>query len=217
MQKIFTRRLLVYLIGIIILALGITLNTKTQLGISPIISVPYNISVISEIPLGVMTFIYYCFLILLQFLLLRSEFEPYQILQVAASLFTSVFIQIFDNVLPVPDSLAARIVLVFAAIIITALGASITVGMHYVPNPADGLADVVGQKLKKDLGFGKNTIDLISIAVALLIGFIFTGGLLGIGIGTILTMIFTGRFIALFRKPVGRLAEHVGVPAESVH
>lgn len=41
------KRIIVYIAGLIILALGIDLNTKTMLGISPIISVPYNISVIS--------------------------------------------------------------------------------------------------------------------------------------------------------------------------
>lgn len=33
-----------YLLGLLILALGIMLNTKANLGVSPIISVPYSIS-----------------------------------------------------------------------------------------------------------------------------------------------------------------------------
>ena len=38
---------LFYAAGLLILALGLTLNTKTGLGVSPIISVAYSISVIS--------------------------------------------------------------------------------------------------------------------------------------------------------------------------
>lgn len=39
MQKTYFYRGLFYLMGLLILALGITLNTKTGLGVSPIISV----------------------------------------------------------------------------------------------------------------------------------------------------------------------------------
>ena len=37
-QKKWMLRIALYLVGIIVLALGITLNTKTNLGVSPIIS-----------------------------------------------------------------------------------------------------------------------------------------------------------------------------------
>ena len=35
-------RIALYLVGIIVLALGITLKTKTNLGVSPIISIPVS-------------------------------------------------------------------------------------------------------------------------------------------------------------------------------
>lgn len=46
MQKTYFYRGLFYLMGLLILALGITLNTKTGLGVSPIISVSFSISTI---------------------------------------------------------------------------------------------------------------------------------------------------------------------------
>ena len=69
----FPLRLAIYIAGGIILALGITLNTKTCLGVSPIVSVPYCISVLAQFPLGILTFLFYGFCILLQFLLLRKN------------------------------------------------------------------------------------------------------------------------------------------------
>ena len=41
-QKKWILRIALYLIGIMVLALGITLNTKTNLGVSPIISMPLD-------------------------------------------------------------------------------------------------------------------------------------------------------------------------------
>ena len=40
-QKKWILRIALYLIGILVLALGITLNTKTNLGVSPINSMTY--------------------------------------------------------------------------------------------------------------------------------------------------------------------------------
>ena len=43
-QKKMILRISMYLIGIVILACGITMNTKTKLGVSPIISMPYAVA-----------------------------------------------------------------------------------------------------------------------------------------------------------------------------
>ncbi|HEX3026009.1 MAG TPA: hypothetical protein VHR42_02095, partial [Clostridia bacterium] len=47
MKKI--NRALIYILGLFSLALGIVLNTKAKLGVSPIISIPYGISIIWNI------------------------------------------------------------------------------------------------------------------------------------------------------------------------
>ena len=203
----FPLRLAIYIAGGIILALGITLNTKTCLGVSPIVSVPYCISVLAQFPLGILTFLFYGFCILLQFLLLRREFEPIRLCQIFMSFVTSLFIQVFDTILPVPEPLPFRLLLLTAAILLTGIGAAMTVAMQICPNPADGLAEVIGRKCGKTFGFGKNLFDLISLAISAAIGLIFRRQLIGIGVGTILAMIFTGRVVALAQKPLNRLNE----------
>ena len=91
------------------------------------------------------------------------------------------------------------------AIVITGVGASLTVGMKIVPNPADGLASVIGEKCHKGFGFGKNLFDGISIVISLIIGFVFASDILGIGLGTVISMIFTCRVIALLETSISRL------------
>ena len=193
MKELNYKRIGIYLLGLLILGCGIDLNTKTQLGVSPIISVAYNIAYLTHIPIGVMTFIYYVLLVIIQWILLGKKFDCFQFLQIPASLVTSLFIQIFDGV----------------AIVITGIGASLTVGMKIVPNPADGLASVIGEKCHKGFGFGKNLFDGISIIISLIIGFVFTGGILGIGLGTVISMIFTGRVIAVLETSISRLYSSV--------
>lgn len=90
---------IIYFIGLIVLALGIVLNTKTLLGVSPIISIPYNICHIWHLNLGAITFVFYCFCVLIEAILKGKEFKLYELLQIPMSLVTSVFINIFDQYL----------------------------------------------------------------------------------------------------------------------
>ena len=169
------------------------MNTKTQLGVSCIVSVPFVVSQIYRLPLGITTFVYYLLLILLQKLLLGKEFRSLQYLQIIASLVTSLFIQGWDMLLPLFQPMWLRILCLFAGIVITGIGASLSLAMDIVPNPADGLAHAVGRKLSRDVGLGKNLIDLASIAIAAALGLLLTGRILGIGVGTLCAMLLTGR------------------------
>ncbi len=208
-KTIFSKRVLTYCIGILILACGITLNTKTRLGVSPVISVAYNIAQILHTPLGPTTFVYYAFLIFLQFLLLPKDFSIVQCGQIICAFLTSAFIQLFDLILPSPDGMPFRLLLLFVAIFLTGLGASITVGMKLVPNPADALANIIGKKIGRDLGLGKNILDAVCIILAMILGLAFSGSLLGIGIGTAVSVLFTGRVMALVQGFTNRLYEKV--------
>lgn len=196
-------RHITYVVGTVILAFGIELNTKTQLGVSAIVSVPYSISQISGITLGVTLMTFYVFCVVMQAVILKKDFKMHQWFQIVVSLITSYAVDIFDKYLPVVESgMPVKLAVLAVAIFCTGLGAAITVGMNIIPNPADGFADVVGKVLKKDFGFGKNALDFMCLAVSVAIGLIFAGKLVGIHIGTVCAMIFTGRVIAVCENPV---------------
>ena len=209
MTKPGLKRSLMYVFSLAILALGITLNTKTQLGVSPIVSVPYCVSQLTTLPLGLTTFAHYLLLILLQKLLLKKDFPPLQYLQILCSLVTSLFIQGWDLLLPVFQPLWARIPVLLAAIFITGLGASLSLAMDIVPNPADGLADTVGRKIRQNVGMGKNLIDLVSVAISLALGLLLAHKILGIGLGTVAAVLLTGRVYALVHHRSLKLAERL--------
>ena len=65
MKKEKGYRVIFYLAGLLILAFGITLNTKTGLGVSPIISVSFSISTILDVNFGDMTFLWYAIFVLI--------------------------------------------------------------------------------------------------------------------------------------------------------
>ena len=149
--------------------------------------------------------------IVLQIVLLKGKFPPFQLLQVAASYLTSAFITIFDRIFPAPDQMGMRLLVLVLAIILTGIGAAVTVDVNIVPNPADGLARVLGERCGKNMGFGKNLFDFSAIVISLAIGLIDAGRPVGIGIGTVIAMVCTGRVIAAFNHFAKKKIEEITI------
>ena len=200
MKKNQLARGAIYLAGIVILAVGVTTNTFTGLGVSAIVSVPYSISVIWGIPLGVVTFCYYCACVALQALIGWRFSKPLILaLQIPMALLTSSLIGWLSAALPfAPQTAAGRFALLALAILLTGVGGAMIVDMALVPNPADALADVIGQALDRGFGFGKNVLDALAVALTCTIGLVTLGRVVGVQIGTVCCAILIGRVIAVF-------------------
>ena len=200
-KKQYAVRCALYLLGVIVLALGIVLNTKTQLGVSPIISIPNNIAVIWNWNLGAVTFLFYTLCVGMEFLLAYKKCSVFTLLQISMSLVTSCFINFFNQRLNFDTSTyTMRFLVLAAAIVITGIGAATMVNMQMIPNPADALANVIGQKIHRDMGFGKNVFDISCFTISCIIGLLFVHRIVGIGAGTVIAVILTGRVIALFNR-----------------
>ena len=69
MNKASLNIIFFYTIGLLILAMGLTLNTKANLGVSPIISIPYCFSQIFHLNFGNATLVLYCIFVVIKILL----------------------------------------------------------------------------------------------------------------------------------------------------
>lgn len=207
MNKKSMNRWIIYGIGMITLALGLTLNTKSNLGVSPIISIAYLFSEITRISFGDVTLLYYCIFVVCEFLL---DHNWKDFLQVPFSIVFTRFLNLFSSTLSFQCStLPSQLFVLFLAIICTGIGAALTVNMDIIPNPGDGIVNAIAKKIGKDMGTTKNIVDFCCVGITLLIGFLTNRLFYGIGIGTILVMIFVGRVIHFFnqmcKKPIAAL------------
>lgn len=193
-------RWLIYGLGMAVLAFGITLNTKTGLGVSPIISVAYSVSRIFSLNFGDMTFVLYVLFVLVQ-LVLRSRSEWVStLLQIVVSLIFSRLLNLFDDLIPYSGAdhgMAANVVLLAAAIFLTGLGIAMTVNMRLVPNPGDGIVQAIAEKIGRGQGYTKNIFDIGCVCTTVAVGLCAAGEVVGIGVGTIAAMIGVGRAVAL--------------------
>lgn len=192
-------RVLVYCIGLVVLALGIILNTKTGLGVSPIISIPYSISKIWNINLGITTACIYILCVAGQMILLGKKFRAFDLLQIPMSVIFSGIINIFNKMINInSNNLTVNLFLLIIAIALTGIGAAMTVQMNIVPNAADGFVQAVSDRFNISLGLGKNIVDVSSVITTIIIGILFARQIVGIGIGTLVAVVGVGRAIALF-------------------
>ena len=214
MQKKISRGI-VYVAGLLLLAMGIILNTKTGLGVSPIISVAYSISIISGWNLGDMTLILYSVFVLIEIVLhtIRRKKGEYlkhlllDVLQLPLSIIFTRFMNLFASFVPefAKDcagtfwgGVPARLMLLILAIILTGVGAAMSLNMRIIPNPGDGIVQAIADFTGKSVGFTKNCFDVCNVTITCIIGLGIKGQILGIGVGTILSVLGVGRVIAVY-------------------
>ena len=75
-------RLVVYFVGLFIMTLGVSMSVKSNLGVSPVSSIPYTITCIFGLEMGKATIVFHIFLVILQIIILRKEFKLKNLLQV---------------------------------------------------------------------------------------------------------------------------------------
>ena len=93
-------RWVLYTLGMLVLALGLTLNTKTGLGVSPIISVAFGVSEIWGLNFGDMTFLLYGLCVAGQIVLRRGQGWLTDLLQLPLSLAFSRMLNVYSAAIP---------------------------------------------------------------------------------------------------------------------
>lgn len=203
-------RMFFYILAMVTLALGIILNKKAGLGVSPIVSVADSFSQVTGWDLGNVTLMQYCIFVVIEFILKGKNAKIYDILQIPLSIAFTRVMNIFNNHIHIQfDKLWQNLILLLIAIILTGIGAAMSVNMKLVPNPGDGIVAAIADKIKKPMGFTKNCFDFLCISITFLIGLITGHFMISIGIGTVAAVIGVGRSVAGFnylcKKPMAKL------------
>lgn len=189
-----------FLAGVAINSFGISLITKSALGTSPISSVPYVLDLAFAPTLGEFTFALNTLYVILQIALLRRDFKPIQILQLAVNLMFSGIIDISMGLLWWfnPTTLPLQLLSLVVGCAILAFGVAIEVAPNVLVVPGEGLVRTISSVSGKPFGLCKNAFDITCVIIAVALSFIFFGRLNGLGIGTIIAAILVGRLCNLY-------------------
>jgi uncharacterized membrane protein YczE len=198
----FIYRILTYLIGIVILSFGSILTIKSNLGASSIALMSLSVSRATPLTLGTAAFFLFCIYVGIQIILLKREFKPIQILQIAFALVFGQLLNFFNQFLQFPDqSFWLMGILMVIGISLTSVGIFLTIIPKLVPLAPDGLTQALSYKFGWEFGKAKIITDIILVSTGFLIQLLFAGAQFqGIGIGTLLSAYFTGRLITILNK-----------------
>lgn len=207
----FVWRVLIYCFALLIIAFGVAISVNSNLGVSPVNSLPYVISRIIHVQMGTCVTATFCFYILLQVIILRKDFQPVQLLQIVFSTIFGYFVDfakwiVGDFAIP---TYFGQLAMLAVSIVLIALGVLLYMDVQLVPLPMEGLASAIAKKLGKPFPTMKTVVDCVVVAIGTVLCFVFLGGLDGIREGTILTAIVVGKVIGILKKWVTPFIERI--------
>lgn len=209
-------RLFWFSAGILINSFGIVLITKGALGTSQISSIPYVLSLqVPSISFGMFSFIMNMVYIVLQALLLRRQFKPFQLLQIVVNVVFSASIDVFMAMLSfyAPQQLFTRVLSAIAGCIVLAFGISVEVAPDLIMVPGEGIVAAISKVSGRRFGSVKVAFDVTLILIAALLSWLFFGNIVGVGVGTLLSAVSVGQFVNLINRHVP-LLQHIRALAE---
>ncbi len=209
-------RLAWFAAGILTNSFGIVLITKGALGTSQISSIPYVLSLqMPSISFGMFSFIMNMVYIVLQALLLRKQFKPFQLLQIVVNVVFSASIDVFMAMLSfyAPQQLFTRVLSAIAGCIVLAFGISVEVAPDLIMVPGEGIVAAISKVSGRRFGSVKVAFDVTLILIAAALSWVFFGDLVGVGVGTLLSAVSVGQFVNLINRHVP-LLQHIRALAE---
>lgn len=198
------KRIGIYFLGLIILCLGVVLNTKTNLGVAAINGIPYVLANTTPISLGTAVLLMYCLLIGIQ-CLVKKQINLMTLFQLPISLLFGRMVDVINvYVLQFEAQTSVQgIIMLAIAIILVAIGTTLVVSMDIVPNAPDGLVQTIAKRWGLSFGKVKLIFDGCCLCIAAMISWLMLHQIVGLGIGTVCSMVFTGPLCTYFKKRLG--------------
>lgn len=190
----------VYASGLVLLAIGLVLNTKTGWGASPIASVPYYFSMKTGVSYGNLTLIEYSALVVAQFIIKGEPRKAADLLQIVYSLVFTRLLNVLDIIHGAGDNIIVKLFYVLGANVFTGIGSAMILSTHWITNPADSFVAALAARVHVELGFIKNIVDLVFALTTILCSLLLSHQIQGVGIGTIITAFGVGRVIWLYNR-----------------
>lgn len=193
----FVPKLLLLIFGLCILAFGVALSIRSNLGTSPISSVPYAYSYIFPFSVGTLTVLMHIIMIVLQMAILGKNFRMLQWLQLPVGIAFGFFIDIALWLTQAWQIEHYFLQLLFCMLscIITAVGVCIVIRANLIMLAAEGLYLAIATRFHKEFGLCKTVGDIILVIIAASSAYLYIGEVIGIREGTMITAVLVGGLV----------------------
>ena len=199
-------RIPMYFVGLFIMTVGIALSVKSNLGVSPVSSIPYTMTCVWGIEMGKATIIFHAALVLIQILILRKRFRPINLLQVVVGIvfgYFTTFCNYLATYLPSTDNMVMRIVLMLVSTVFIAVGIFFYLPADLIPLAGEGVMQAVSDVTKIEFSKVKIGFDCSMVVISVITCLICIHSLGSVGVGTVIAAFLVGYNIGRVNKAFG--------------
>lgn len=178
------------------MATGVAFSIISLLGTTPISSISYSLALITNIDIGITTFIFNASLIVIQFIILRSRFHKKRLLQfincILFGYFTDVALHLVSFI-PFDSSPWMCILFLIISIFLTAFGIFVYMPANIAPLPGEGCVESIAIVTGWRFSTIKICFDASMVIVSLILcGLFYTNVFGAVNIGTFISAFMVG-------------------------
>lgn len=199
-------RIILFVISLFVIAFGVALITRANLGTSPAVCPPYVLSLVPGAALTMGT--YLCCMqvmfVLAQIAVLRKQFEPFQLFQFAASFlfgFCTDLAMMMTAWLPVGNYALSWLWLIIGCAVMGA-GIVLEIQASLLLLPGEGVVAAISKVGHWQFHTIKIINDVVLTFAGILMAWALIGGIEGIREGTLASAILVGFMVKLFKRPL---------------
>lgn len=190
------KRILAFVCGLFLMAMGVAFSIVSLLGTTPISSISYSLALITNIDIGITTFLFNASLIVIQFIILKSKFHKKRLLQfincVLFGYFTDVALHMVSFI-PFDASLWMCGLFLVISIFLTAFGIFVYMPANIAPLPGEGCVEAIAITAGWRFSSIKIAFDATMVVLSLVMCGLFYTNILGaVNIGTFISAFFVG-------------------------
>jgi Predicted membrane protein len=202
-----TKRIIVYCLGLLLMSIGIVFSVKSNLGVSPVSSIPYTLTLITGVGLGITTVLVYFAYIAIQVLMLRRDFKPSGLLQILCTFLFGYFISfsyLLLHAFPAPENYATQLVYLGISIVFVAVGILLYIPANIVYLPAEGVMQAMVKQKGIKMATAKIRFDCTVVVISAISSIAFLYQLGSVREGTVFAAIGVGWVLSILSKPFER-------------
>ncbi len=205
-EENYAVRLVIYLIGLFIMTLGVSMSVKSNLGVSPVSSIPYTITCITGLEMGKATILFHIVLVALQILILRKAFKIKNLLQVVVGVvfgYYTTFSNYLFSFLPTPDNIVVRMMLMLGSTVLIAVGIFFYLPADIIPLAGEGAMKAVSDKTHIIFNKVKIGFDVTMVLISLVACLIVLKAFGSVGVGTVVAAVLVGAILGVINRKFG--------------
>lgn len=187
--------------GVFLDAFAVALVTKSDFGISAVSSVAYTLSKVFPVfTFGVWSYLFQFVLFIIMCILVKKCSIPY---------LCSFFVGVISGytldfcrflIRPLPDGLGIRIVYFIFGTLILIVGVALLMISRLPIMPQDLFTREIAEYFEIPYKKVKTTFDVSCVALSAVIAVTMTGGVIGIGVGTVINALIIGKGVDRVKK-----------------